>query len=157
MNTLKMTAYHVDGTLHESKYKSENEVPEEEMCHNSWWYLHGELQDEVGYDKAITTNCNSAGYSKETIDWSSIRGNVVTEVFKDRTRPVMYVNGEISVEVEGFDRPCIGFFWTADEHNITWNGKEYPHWKQRGLVCFADDEEACKYARKLMAEKPFIF
>ena len=157
MNTLKITAYHVDGTLHKSKYNSENEVPEEEMCHNSWWYLHGELQSEVGYDKAITTNCNSAGYSKETIDWSNISDNVVTEVFKDMTRPVMCVNGEIPVEVEGFNRPCIGFFWTEERPDIIWKSKKYPFWRQRGLVCFADDEEACAYARDLMIRKPLFY
>ena len=157
MNTLEMTAYHVNGTLHNSKFKSEKEIPEEEMCHNSWWYLHGNLQDEVGYDKAITTNCKSAGYSRETIDWSEISGNIVKKVRQDRTRPVMYVNGEIPVKVEGFDKPCTGFFWTEEERNIIWKGKEYPYWHQRGLVCFSDDEKACKYAKKLMVEKPKFF
>jgi len=157
MNTLKMTAYHVDGTLHNSKFKSENEVPEDEMCHNSWWYLHGELENEVGYDKAITTNCNSAGYSKETIDWSMISGNIVEDVHQDRTRPVMCINGEVPVEVEGIDKPCTGFFWTEEKPNIIWKGKEYPYWHQRGLVCFSDDKDACEYARELMVKKPIFY
>ena len=146
--TLNMIAYQVNGELFRSKLKTENEVPEEEMCHNSWWYLHGELEDLVGYDKAITTNCKSAGYSRDTIDWSEISGNIVNDVLKDRTRPVMYVNDIIPVAIEGVDKPCVGYFWTTDEHPIYWKGKEYPYWNQRGLVCFKDDKEACEFALK---------
>lgn len=153
---LKMTAYQVGGQLYKSKFKSEREVPEQEMCHNSWWYLHGKLQDVVGYDKAITTNCKSAGYSRDTIDWSEINDNQVQEVLQDRIRPVMYVNDIIPVEVEGFDEPCVGYFWTTDERLIYWKGVEYPYWKQRGLVCFKDDKEACEYAQKKYNERTRI-
>ena len=148
MNTLKMTAYQVDGNLYKSQYKSENDVPEDEMCHNSWWYLHGELQDIVGFDKAITTNCKTAGYSKETINWTSIEGSEVKSVRKNKPliHPVMHINAIIPVEVEGIYKPCIGYFWTGGERLVSWKGKQYLVWQQRGLVCLKDDEKACEYA-----------
>lgn len=146
MEILKMIAYQDDGQLFRSKHKSEKEIPKDEMCHNSWWYLHGKLEELVGYDKAITTNCKSAGYSKETIDWSEIHGNEVKSVFEDKMIPVMYVNAIIPVEIEGIDKPCVGYFWTTDEYPIYWKEQSYPYWNQRGLVCFEDDKEACEFA-----------
>lgn len=153
MNTLKITAYKADGTLFRSKMESEDDVPEFEMCHNSWWYLHGKLESFVGYDKGITTNCLSAGYSKFTIDWSEIQGNEVVDVLQDRERPVMHVDGIIPVEIEGVMKPCLGYFWTTDERTITWKGRAYPYWQQRGIVCLADDREGCKYAQKKYDER----
>lgn len=150
-NTLKIVAWNVNGeSFSKTKYE---DVPKDERDNNSWWYLHGKLEDEVGFDKAFATNCKSAGYSKETLDWSSIKGNQVTEVFSETPRLCIYANGEIPVEVEGIDKPCIGFFWTTEEKEIFWKYKSYPYWSQRGLVCFADDEKACEYARKKMKEK----
>ena len=107
----------------------------------------------MGYDKAITVNCKSAGYSMYTVDWSEISGDRVVSVFSDNLRSVMHVNGIIPVEVEGFDKPCVGYFWTTEEREVEWKGKKYPFWNQRGLVCFADDKEACEYAKKKYEEK----
>lgn len=131
------------------------DIPEDERDNNSWWYLHGKLEDFCGYDKAITTNCKSCGFSRETVDWSSIRGDNVVKVCNENklTRWEMHLNGIVPVTVEGVDKPCVGYFWTAEEHEVYYKGKAYPHWKQRGLVVFEDDCEAREYAQKQYNEK----
>lgn len=154
--TLKMIA---DGlfSTHESLLACYNSIPRDERDNNSWWYLHGQLEEDVHYDKATTTNCKSAGYSRETINWNEILGTTVTVVSKESlTIHRMHIDGEIPVEVEGISKPCTGFFWTNERDDVTWNGKSYPHWEQRGLVCYSDDTEACDYARKKMQEKSII-
>ena len=117
---------------------------------NSWWYLHGELETLVGFDKGVFINCKSSGYSKETINYSTIIGGKVTEVHNEN-KPLIhkiYVNGEIPVKVIGFqDRPAVFVGYTIDEDPIIYNGKEYPLWGQKGFVVFADDNKALEYAR----------
>lgn len=129
------------------------DVPEHERDNNSWWYLHGELENFVGFDKAIAINCYSLGISKETLHYSCIRGGNVTEVFDENPYYRMYFNGEIPIEIEGIDKLCIGFFWTTDEYDVYYKDKAYPYWCQRGLVCFADDAEAIEYAKKKYNER----
>lgn len=126
-----------------------------ERDNNSWWYLHGALESDVHYDKATVTNCFSGGFAKETIDWSEIRGNKVVSVRSEKPFYNMYVNGIVDVEIEGISKPCKGFFYTSEETKIIWKGKEYDHWKQKGLVCYADDTEACEYAKKKMEERSY--
>ena len=155
METLKMIVDDVSWVKIESTTKYED-VPEKERDNNSWWYLHGELEAEAGYDKATAINCYSLGISKETLHWSSIRGRHVEEVFDEEPYFRMYFNGTISVEVEGIDKKCIGYFWTTDEHDIIYNGRFYPYWCQRGLVCCVDDVEARAYAEKEMNERSII-
>ena len=132
-------------------YKS---VPKDELDYNSWWYLHGELESLVGYDKAYTTNCKTAGYSKESINWSCIRGNNVAKVRDDEpiTRWEMHVNGIIPVKVKGVDEICVGYFWTTEHSPVYYEGVPYPHWEQRGLVCLASDEKGRAYAQKCYDE-----
>ena len=134
-----------------------DDIPRNERDNNSWWYLHGELESLVGYDKAVVCNCKSGGFGKETIDWSEISGNEVLSVHSENTKMCMHINGIVDVEIEGIDKPCVGYFWTDREKSIYWKRKEYGFWNQRGLVCFKDDEESCAYADKLMREKPLIF
>ena len=131
-------------------------VPKDELDRNSWWYLHGKIEKLVGYDKAYTTNCKSAGYSRETVNWSCIRGNnEVSELHDDGrlTRWEMYVNGIIPVRIKGVNELCVGYFWTIDYSPIIYENAKYPHWQQRGLVCLESDEEARDYARKCMQEE----
>lgn len=150
---LKMIA---DGLFssHESLMKRYSEIPDDERDNNSWWYLHGQLEQDVNFDKATTVNCKSAGYSKETVNWREILGINVTVVDPRKENIYkMHVNGEVPVEIEGMSKPCIGFFWTTEREDIVWDGKKYPHWEQRGLVCYADDTEGCDYAREKMDER----
>lgn len=153
MNTLEMIVDAEPWVAIKSKTKYED-IQKDERDNNSWWYLHGELEEFVGYDKATTTNCKSAGYSRETVNWSSIRGTKVEEICEDGlTRWEMYANGIIPVKIEGIEKPCVGYFWTANECSIFYKGKKYPHWNQRGLVVFKDDAEANAYALKKYMEK----
>lgn len=157
-NVLKMN---VDGEpwvpkKYRGNYKA---VPKDELDCNSWWYLHGKLESLVGYDKAYTTNCKTAGYAKETINWSSIGGNTVRELREDGrlTRWEMHVNGIIPVEVKGVKEPCVGYFWTEEWSPVWYEGISYPHWLQRGLVCLESDTEACAYAQECFDDhKKFI-
>lgn len=156
METLKITACQVNGELFNSKMKSFDEVPIDELSNNDWWYLHGKLEEMVGYDKAAATNCKSAGYSIPTIHWREIHGNKVVSVLDPLTIHVMHVNAIIPVEVEGVDEQCIGFFWTANEYDVYWNDMKYPKWEQRGLVCLMSDKKARAYAFKKFNEKSEI-
>ena len=132
------------------------DIPNEEKDWNSWWYLDGELEDFVGYDKATVSNCKSGGFAKETINWKEIIGDKVVLVHEDKPTTEMYINGEVDVEIEGIDRPCKGFFWTTDECTVYYQDKPYKHWKQRGLVCFADDKPSCIKARAKMLLRKHI-
>ena len=133
-----------------------NDIRPEERDNNSWWYLHGKLQSFVGYDKATVTNCLSGGFSKETIDWADIEGSIVTKIYSEIPRHEMYFTGEIDVEIEGINKPCKGYFYVINEREVHYKEKSYPIWEQKGLVCFADDKEACEYAKRKMNERSRI-
>lgn len=132
------------------------DIDPSERDNNSWWYLHGELQNYVGFDKATVTNCNTGGFGKETIYWTDISGNKVISIASEDPQIQMYFNGEVDVEIEGIDKLCKGFFYVTNEHKIYYKDQEYLYWEQRGLVCFADDTKACEYAKKKMNQKSQI-
>ena len=152
MEILKMIAdWHSENTP--ENYRTWEDIPNEEKDWNSWWYLHGKLENFVGYDKATVTNCKSGGFARETVAWSEIVGDKVIAVYDKKPSTELYLNGIVNVEIEGIDKPCKGYFWTTDERDVYWQGKSYKHWKQRGLVCFADDEKACQYAESAMSAR----
>ena len=91
-----------------------------------YWYLHGELEKDNGYDLALAVLTPENSKIIELDD-------------KD-----LYINGEVNVEVFGCNRLCKGFFYTLPIKGS---------WIQRGLVCYADDKEACKYAYDKMISK----
>lgn len=128
-----------------------NNTPREERDNNSWWYLHGELDFETTFDKGVFINCKSAGYSVETIHWSTLIGDEVTEV-KDEDNLTIYrlkVDGEIPVKVIGFlHRPAIFVGFTTGFRWIYYKGVKYPYWRQEGFVVFADDKLALEQARE---------
>lgn len=132
----------------EEQYRKAKE--DNELDFNSMWYLHGELESLVGYDKAWAINCKSAGYSLESINYSCISGGNVRELADDNklTRWEMHVNDIIPVKVKGVDEPCLGYFWTIEYSPVYYEGKAYPHWQQRGLVCLKSDMEGRVYAMK---------
>ena len=101
-----------------------------------FWYLHGELENKCGYDKAIITNCKELGLYRDTI------------IDKDKVEQKMYANGAYECKVEGIDEPCVGYFYTTNEHDKTWI--------QRGLVCLKSDKDACQYAQKAMKERKYF-
>lgn len=131
-------------------------TPEEELDNNSWWYLHGELESETTYDKGHFINCKSAGYSVETIYWSTIYGDKVAEVRDENNLTIhkLKVDGEIPVEVVGFpNRPAIFVGFTTDFRWIYYKGVKYPYWNQRGYAVFADDTKALSDAREYRAKR----
>ena len=136
-----------------SNPKTRKDIPLEERDNNSWWYLHGKLEDFVGFDKATVTNCKSGGFARQTINWTESDGKEIHSVLNENPYFEMYFNGIVKVEIEGIDRPCVGFFYTTSEQELVYKGKTFPYWKQRGLVCFADDIEACEYARSKMTKR----
>ena len=151
--TLKMVAWTCGGDNAFGTMKYEDIDPNE-MDNDSWWYLHGELEDRAGYDKATCTNCREIGLSFPTINWTGITGSEVTSVGNDRLEiNVMHFTGIINVEIDGLDEPCVGFFWTTDERIVQYKDKLYPLWKQRGLVCLKSDKEAVEYAKEKWVEK----
>ena len=133
-----------------------NDISVEERDWNSWWYLHGELEGVVHYDKATVTNCLSGGFAKETINFGSVAGDKVESLIEWRPRHMMCFDGVVDVEIEGIDKLCKGYFWTDRYQTVYWEGKPYKIWEQRGLVCFADDTEACEYAMRKMREKCYF-
>lgn len=48
-----------------------------------WWYFHGDLERDLGYDKGSITNIT----------------------------PPIVLDGEYEVKVKGIERPCVGYFW----------------------------------------------
>lgn len=128
-------------------------IKENEYDEGSWWYLHGQLETRVGFDKGFAYNIREAKVGSKIINWTQISGNKVIEIGRKHFRSQMDFDGEIAVKVDGIDEPCIGFFWTEDRRTLTWKGNSYPYWKQRGLVCLVSDKEACENARSKMLRK----
>lgn len=64
-------------------------ISDEEFFPAGWWYLHGQIQDRVGFDLAVISNFKSALQGAPHID------SVVT--------CKVYHNGKYL--------PCIGYFW----------------------------------------------
>lgn len=137
--------------------RERKDIPINERDNNSWWYLHGELEDFVGFDKATVTNCKSGGFARKTIYATIIAGDTIQSVASEEPYYEMYFNGVVDVEIEGIERRCKGYFYTADERQCTYRGVAYPIWRQRGLVCFADDDESCEYAmQKILQKERFL-
>lgn len=128
MKILKLIADWGHGRKPENT-RTYDDIPPEEREYAGLWYLHGELENLVGYDKAIVTNLKEGGFSKTSSEF----GNT------------MCVDEIIPVEIEGISQPCIGYFWTTDNTGDSWI--------QRGLVCLKSDTEGCKYAESKYNEK----
>lgn len=99
-------------------------ISEDVANSGNWWYFHGKLQDDIGYDKGLIMN---------------IKPNQL-----DRRNGYRDINleGEYEVEIIGIEKPCIGFFWIDNSLKFG-----------RGLVCYKDDIEAIKYAKNKMKER----
>ena len=153
-----------DFSFNEEAY---NNVPKEireiveshKYSHCSGWYLHGRLEDEIGYDIANFYDVPNE-LLKESADWCTIRGSrneygkAYGELRSDKKTLVPHINGVYECEVYGTDVPCVGYFWTTDEQDVDFgNGIVKPVWKQRGLVVFFNDGDANAYARSKMSTR----
>ena len=133
MKTIKMIAYKVDGSLYKADKKDLPKIPENTIISN-WWYLHGDLQTFIGYDKGIITNYDELPTSTKLCYFN---GN-------EKYFNVMTIeDGVYNVKIKGINKSCIGFFWTTED--------AIP--RSRGLVCYKDDSIAMKYARSKYIEK----
>lgn len=132
------------------KLENYDKIPEDERDNNSWWYLHGELEDMVGYDKGVVCNCKSGGFGVETLNAIQIEGSKVTKINENKPMITkMCFEGIVRVEVESVNQPCIGYFWTSNYRDIYWKGKLYKQWNQHGLVCLKSDVKGIKSARRM--------
>ena len=153
---LKITAYQKDGSLFRSHYNDADSIPTSEYFPGEW-FLHGELQCFVGFDKGIATNCEELDIVAGMPNFAEIKNSKVVSIFNRKTMYRMKFSGVIPVEVEGIDRPCTGYFWLEDETEIKWEGYTYPYWRQRGLVVFADNREDNCYAHFCYEHKRMIY
>ena len=153
MEVLKMIADWCYGEKPEGT-RVYDDIPKDERDNNSWWYLHGELENIVHYDKATVTNCKSGGFGQLTINYKTIIGDDVKDIREEK--PFIYkmcFNGIVDVEIEGIDKLCKGYFWTTNHRYVYWKGKSYRLWDQRGLVVLSTDFESNEYAMKKYIEK----
>lgn len=112
-----------------------------EWDNNSWWYLHGELESKVGYDKAVIINATAAKDTIETLRWFEIRGDKCIS-YKDTPLREVYINGIRKCNVIGVHGDCLGFFWTARERTVEYDKGIFNTWEQRGLVVQRNDKRA---------------
>lgn len=105
------------------------DIDPNEREYASFWYLHGKLEELVGYDKATVTNLREGGFGKNSEEYGYM----------------MCFDGIVPVEIEGIPDPCVGYFWIT-EYTDTW--------VQRGLVCLKSDLSGCEYAEHKYKEKP---
>lgn len=111
-----------------------------EWDNNSWWYLHGELENQVGYDKATIINATKAGDTVQTIKWLEICGNKCTS-YRDTPYRMLHINGIRDCNVIGINAECLGFFWTTDERTVEYDKGTFSNWDQRGLVVQKSDTQ----------------
>ena len=140
--TLKIAAIQINGNVFEQEnaFKNLNKYTEalgkdKGTIVSSWWYLHGDLQEEVGYDKGAFLNLE-----EDMVEIKNCYFNGNKEYFD----VVCLKDGIYDVEVIGFDKPCVGYFWITEREHI-------PH--LRGLVCFKGDRKAVEYAERKYSEK----
>lgn len=95
-----------------------------------WTYLHGYIEEDLGYDIFEVTDTNSIAVDTEIIANTKVFG--------------INFEGKIEVRCENVDKPCIGYFWKS---------KFGANIEQRGLVCYADDADANAYAERCMNDK----
>lgn len=112
-----------------SNTRDYEDIDPNEREYANFWYLHGKLEELVGYDKAAVTNLREGGFGKDSKEYGYM----------------MCFDGIVPVEIEGIPDPCVGYFWIT---------KYTDTWVQRGLVCLKSDLEGCEYAEHKYKEKP---
>ena len=103
-----------------------------EIAAPNFWYLHGDIESKFHYDKAYMF-----------IDY----GTSKTEFMQTINNRTYLAPGIYDVVVEGYNKPCRGYFWHA---------KESEHILLRGLVVDTTNKDDIKYAIKMFNKKPLI-
>ena len=86
-----------------------------------FFYLHGELEQDLGYDKCEIMNLGDLNVQYHKY-----------ENLED-TSAITIPDGIYDVKVVGIDKPCVGYFWSTNK-------------QQHGLICYKTDFESCKHA-----------
>lgn len=129
---------------------------------NNWWYLHGELEDRLHYDKASIINAANLDFVfyMPCFDTLNIDDDYryKGKLSKIEYKPFILTTGIYDCIVIGIEEPCIGYFWTTEVGPIklTYNDKLVYKGKyglQRGLVCLQSDKKSCQYAYNKFKEK----
>lgn len=106
-------------------YGGELPYEKDRLLFGDWWYLHGKLEEDMGYDKAYFLDIPKEHTVLQYIDKHPF---VETNL-----------NGFFEVDVEGTNKHCVGFFWPVLSGNVI---------QQRGLVVYWDDLEALMDAQE---------
>lgn len=102
-----------------------------------WVYFHGGLEDQVASDIAYY----SRGFQRLAPDLVAVEnGGPLPGLDRGECA---YADGVYVVEHEGTEHPVKAFFWVPDEDRAY----------MKGLICFANDEDAIKYARSRMLQR----
>ena len=137
MDKIKIVAETIDGLYN----ASEDDIKDRKRTSN-WWYLHGELEDLVGFDKGII------------VDAPNLKHKVFIDKDINKQYTLHYLEtGIYDVEIVGIDKLCKAYFWTSFEEFSNIDGI-VPC--MRGLVVFKDDKKANNYAYKKYCERSEI-
>lgn len=139
---IEIIAETVDGIFNDSKELRKILRKNKTKRVSNWWYLHGELEEDVGFDKGIMLD-NDSLKCLEYID-KDINKQYKTYYLGD---------GIYDVKITQINKPCKGYFWTEFRNCGNIEGKVPV---MHGLVCYTDDEKANKYALTKFKEKSEI-
>ena len=92
-----------------------------------FFYLHGELEQDLGYDKCEIMNLGDLDVQYHPLTDSD-------------TTIITIPDGIYDVKVVDIDKPCIGYFWNINN-------------QQRGLICYKTDFEACENSMNSFIER----
>lgn len=113
-------------------YTRENFLKEDTVLSN-WWYLHGDLQALIGFDRGIILNYGEIPTLYKRVEYPD-----------HKYFNVLFIeDGIYDAEVLGVSEPCIAYLW-KDKNML------------RGLVCLKRDIEGCKEAFEKYVNKPLI-
>jgi len=111
------------------------------------WFLHGELEDKYGDDKADIVELTR---DEENSVFKFQEGMEPLLGTQNDFLPVIgglwLLEGVYDVEIENDPRPAVGFFWYIQKPGFLF---------QRGLVVYEDDEEAYQYANTMYQDKSY--
>lgn len=114
-----------------------------EQIYAAHTYLHGALEDEVGFDCVEFVDLPQ--------EYTIVRPSVDTYGRKviryHGDDKFSRINGTFPVNVLGIDKPCTGFFWTKYDTEFVFNGTEYICIKQCGYIVLDEDKECLDWCQ----------
>lgn len=120
----------------------EQRMKEGKYLWNSF-YLHGELEEIIGYDLCVVVNESELDLEEYPVYHSPTR-LVKHCLLKDE--------GKFEVEVKGINEKCIGYFWKSFAEDESKPGVYYRA-SQRGYICLERDKEAVEQAHQVYLKR----